>query len=289
MTTITSLTTRDGLELHLRHWPLPAGHRPRGQVVLVHGLGEHIGRYVHVAAMLNAAGWDVTGYDQRGHGRSPGPRGGLAQGDDLLWDLAALVDHLRHQHPDQPLVLLGHSMGGLLVGRFVAEQAQPAGAPRAGWARPVDALVMSSPALDPGMNALQKQLLGLMGAVAPNTAVGNGLDPAWVSRDAAVVAAYKADPMVHDRVTAKLVRFIVDGGEVTRARAAAWNTPTLLMWAGADRCVAPRGSAAFANAAPPDVVAHHEFAQLSHEIFNEPEQAQVLQRLREWLDLTFPR
>lgn len=289
MTTITSLTTRDGLELHLRHWPLPAGHWPRGQVVLVHGLGEHIGRYVHVAAMLNAAGWEVTGYDQRGHGRSPGPRGGLAQGDDLLWDLAALVDHLRHQHPDQPLVLLGHSMGGLLVGRFVAEQVQPAGAPRAGWARPVDALVMSSPALDPGMNALQKQLLGLMGAVAPNTAVGNGLDPAWVSRDAAVVAAYKADPMVHDRVTAKLVRFIVDGGEVTRARAAAWNTPTLLMWAGADRCVAPRGSAAFANAAPPDVVAHQEFAQLSHEIFNEPEQAQVLQRLREWLDLTFPR
>ena len=140
-----ALTTADGLALHLHTWPLPAAPA-RGSVLLVHGLGEHGGRYAHVAAHLTQAGWAVVGYDQRGHGRSGGPRGGLAGADSLLADLGLLIDHTRGRLPG-PLVLLGHSMGGLVAGRYVAEglSAQPAP-----WWQPVDALVMSSPALDPG-------------------------------------------------------------------------------------------------------------------------------------------
>lgn len=272
-----SLKTTDGLTLQGHHWPCPT---PRGTVLIVHGLGEHIGRYLHVAAHLNDWGWSVVGYDQRGHGASDGPRGQLAAEDDLLQDLARMIDATRAAHPG-PLVLLGHSMGGLVAARFVAEGL--AAAPAA-WFRRLDALVLSSPALDIGMRAGQKLLLSVLGPLAPNLAVANGLKPDWISRDPAVVRAYAADPHVHDRIAPRLVRFIVDAGAFVRAQASAWRVPTLLLYAGSDRCVAPPGSADFAAAAPQDVVTSHVFPPLFHEIFNEPEQAEVFARLRRWLD-----
>ena len=270
------LHTRDGLTLQLRHWPAAA---QRG-VLVVHGLGEHIGRYAHVAAQLNAWGWQVFGYDQRGHGRSDGPRGALAAADDLLHDLAAVIDAVRAAMPG-PLVLLGHSLGGLVAARFVAGGIGESGA---AWARPVDALVLSSPALDPGLSIPQKLLLATLGRLAPNLRLGNGLKPAWISRDPQVVRDYAADPLVHDRVTPRLARFIVDGSAVVAARAADWSVPTFQLYAGSDRCVAPAGSAGFAAAAPQARVAAHEFRPLYHEIFNEPEQAEVFGVLHDWLD-----
>ncbi|HJV62673.1 MAG TPA: lysophospholipase [Albitalea sp.] len=273
----TSLRTQDGLSLHVHQWPVAAP--ARGTVLIVHGLGEHIMRYAHVARHLNSLGWHVVGYDHRGHGRSGGAKGRLNDSDDLLRDLAAMIDAARAARPGT-LVLLGHSLGGLIAARFVAEglAAQPAS-----WHRPVDALVLSSPALDPGMNAVQKAMLAIAGPLAPNLAVNNGLKPAWISRDAGVVQAYKDDPLVHDRITPKLVRFIVDGGALALQRAPKWKLPTLLLYAGSDRCVAPRGSAAFAKAAPRDVVTSREFPKLFHEIFNEPEQGEVLGALGAWL------
>ena len=123
----------------------------------------------------------------------------------------------------------------------------------------------------------------VLGPVAPNLGLGHGLQPAWISRDPAVVKAYVADPLVHDRVSPRLVRFIVDAGALVRARAPRWTLPTRLMWTGADRCVSPAGSAAFAAAAPQSVLTAQVYPDLAHEIFNEPEQAQVLQRLSSWL------
>jgi len=273
----------DGLALQLHDGPPPAAPG-RGTVLIVHGLGEHGGRYAHVAAHLAAQGWTVRAYDQRGHGRSPGPRGGLAADDSLLVDLGQQVKQARHDLPG-PLVLLGHSMGGLLAGRYVAEGLSSQPAP---WWHVVDALVMSSPALDPGMNLLQKALLAVAAPLAPDHALGNGLKPEWVCRDPAVVRAYMADPLVHDRITPRLVCFIVDGGALVRDRAPQWQVPTLLQYAGADRCVAPRGSAAFAAAAPAAVVTSHGYDGLAHEIYNEPEQARVLADLSAWLATRAP-
>ena len=276
------LETRAGLPLHLRHWPTP--QRPRGTVLIVHGLGEHGGRYAEVAQALNAAGWCVVAHDHRGHGESGGRRGVIAAADDLLADLAVVIDAVRTVRPGR-LVLLGHSLGGLVAGRFVAEGAQPA-AQRAPWYREVDALVMSSPALDPGLSLFQQALLAVAGTLAPGLAVGNGLSPDWISRDAATVAAYVADPLVHDRIGARLARFIADEGATVIGRAAAWPLPTLLMWAGADRCVRPAGSARFATAAsvPGSPVSTREWPGLAHEIFNEPERAEVIAALTGWLD-----
>jgi alpha-beta hydrolase superfamily lysophospholipase len=270
------ISTDDGLPLFLHDWPHAS---PRGTVLVVHGLGEHGGRYAHVAAQLNAWGWRVLAHDHRGHGRSGGERGRIASDDALLRDLALVIDAARAAQPG-PLLLLGHSMGGLIAARFVAEGLLAA---PAAWHREVDALVLSSPALAIEMNPIQKLLLATLGPLAPDLAVGNGLNPAWVSRDPAVVAAYVADPLVHDRITPRLTRFIVDGGEFVRRLAPRWRVPTLLMWAGSDRCVAPRGSAEFAAAAPKAVLQAQVFEPLYHEIFNEPEQARVFARMEGWI------
>ena len=272
-----TLTTDDGLKLHTRHWPATAAER--GQILIVHGLGEHSARYEHVAAALAAEGWDVHGWDQRGHGRSEGKRGDIPDPDALLRDTARVIDAVRR--PDARFALLGHSMGGLVAARFAAEALSPQ---PAAWSRPLDGLVLSSPALDAGLSGGQKLALALAENLAPGLAVGNGLKPAWICRDPAVVQAYTADPLVHDRITARLTRFIVDGGERVIADAPRWSVPTLLMWAEADRCVAPRGSEAFAAAAPAQVVATRPWPGLSHEIFNEPEKTDVIGVLTDWLN-----
>ena len=131
-----------------------------------------------------------------------------------------------------------------------------------------DALVLSSPALAADTNPLQKLLLATLGTLTPDLAVHNGLNPAWISRDPEVVAAYTADPLVHDRITPRLARFILGNGEWVRRHAARWKVPTLLLFAGSDRCVAPSGSRDFAATAPKPVVTAREFGPLFHEIFN---------------------
>jgi alpha-beta hydrolase superfamily lysophospholipase len=271
---LTTFTASDGENLAAYHWPLQEGQPRRGTVLLVHGLGEYAGRYHHVAEHLNRWGFAVRAYDQYGHGRSAGPRGGLNHDLRLLDDLADMVDTARTQTPaGLPLVLLGHSMGGLVAARFVAMHL-----------RPVDALVLSSPAFDPGLGAVQKLLLATLPRLAPNLRVGNGLDARYLSHDPAVVAAYQADPLCHDRISARLARFIAEGGPATVARAAHWRVPTLLMWAGEDRLVNPAGSRAFAAAAPDSVVQSRCFEGLYHELFNETDAAPVFEVLQRWLE-----
>jgi alpha-beta hydrolase superfamily lysophospholipase len=282
-----TVNARDGLVLALTHWPTPLP--AKGVVTLVHGLGEHAGRYAHVARHLNQLGWAVVAYDHRGHGRTGGPRGGLRADDDLLHDLAAVIDTTRHAYPGLPLLVLGHSMGGLVTARFVSAMAEPEET-AALWRRPVDLCVLSSPALDLGMNGLQKALLASVGRLTPDVAVGNGLKPEWVCSDASVVKDYVDDPLVHDRITGRLTRFMVDAVAVVQARAAHWRVPTLLMYAGADRCVRPAGSALFgASAAATGRVYPVPWPDMAHEIFNEPDKARVLSELQSWLVQHGPR
>ena len=274
---LSTLTAVDGDTLVTHDWSLPAGVPPRATVIVVHGLGEHAGRYAHVAQALNQWGYAVRSYDQVGHGQSAGVQGGLPGDTRLLDDLADMIDSTRSRMPaNAPLILLGHSMGGLVAGRFVSLQI-----------RPVDALVMSSPALNPGLSAFQKFLVGTLPRFAPNLRVGNGLKPQYISHDPKVVAAYMADPLVHDRISARLAQFIADAGPATVAMAAQWTVPTLLMYAGADKLLNPQGSRDFAAAAPQHMVKAVCFENLYHEIFNERDTAAVFETLRTWLDTRF--
>lgn len=273
MTTATPLVTPDGVSLQLRRWPSAGA---RGTALIVHGLGEHIGRYEHVAAWLTARGWQVVGFDQRGHGRSGGARGVIPTADALLEDLAQVIDAVRPAVG--PLVLLGHSMGGAVAAHFVAL-----------GRRALDGLVLSSPALAADLSLAQRMQLWVGERVAPSLAQGNGLDPQMIAHAPEVVQAYLADPLVHDRISARLARATLDAGEVARAAAATWRVPTLLLYAGADKLVAPRGSDAFAASAPREVVEAERFDALYHEILNEGTlAAPVFAFLEQWLEARFP-
>jgi alpha-beta hydrolase superfamily lysophospholipase len=147
--------------------------------------------------------------------------------------------------------------------------------------------VLSSPALDAGMNAFQKLLVAVLPRLAPDLRVGNGLDARYLSHDAGVVQAYRDDPLVHDRISARLARFIAEAGPAVLASAPHWRVPTLLLYAGDDRLVNPDGSRRFAAAAPANVVSAHRFDRLYHEIFNEVERETVFAQLKTWLDARF--
>jgi alpha-beta hydrolase superfamily lysophospholipase len=292
---LAPFTARDGENLALYEWPQDAWEvetalPPRAVVLIVHGLGEHASRYGHVARRLIDWGFAVRAYDQRGHGESGGERGALSSEALLLEDLAEVVDNTRlraQRLPGRegaagplPLILLGHSMGGLVVGRFVSLKT-----------RVVEGLVMSSPALDPGLNALQKLLVATLPAIAPNLRINNGLNPEFISHDTQVVRNYLADPLVHAKISARLAKFIATAGPATVAAAAGWTTPTLLMYAGADKLVNPAGSRAFAAAAASngaaEVVTARCFDDMFHELFNEADSAPVFATLKAWLDRHF--
>ena len=275
--TLSPFVALDGDNIAVQDWPLEPDTRWRGVVLLVHGLGEHAGRHERLARQLNDWGFAVRGYDQHGHGESGGRQGGLPTDTRLLDDLTDMVDATRaRMNPGTPLILLGHSLGGLVAARFVSLAI-----------RPVDALVLSSPALDPGLTAVQKILLAILPRIAPNFRVSNGLNAADLSHDPAVVAAYRADKRVHDRISGRLARFMVDSGPAVQALAATWQVPTLLLYGGADQLVNPAGSRAFAAAAPPHVVQARCFEPLYHEIFNELDSAPVYAELQAWLDVRF--
>ena len=303
-TVLAPFTARDGENLALYEWPLDTWSQemgddappPRGVVLLVHGLGEHACRYDHVARQLMDWGFAVRAYDQRGHGESGGVRGVLPDASALLDDLAEVVDDTRlrcTRLPDQPgirspvqqrlpLILMGHSLGGLVVGSFVAQKL-----------RPVEGLVMCSPALDAGLSRIQKALLALAPRFAHHYPFASGLDSRCISHDAQVVQAYHADRLVHDRMSVGLGRFIAAAGPATIAAAARWQTPTLLMYAGDDRLVDPAGSRRFAQTAAesPHVrastVTARCFDDLYHELLNEKQPTEVFETLRVWLDARF--
>ncbi len=300
-------TARDGENLALYEWPLdawfdemgPGAPPPRGVVLLVHGLGEHASRYEHVAQQLMDWGFAVRAYDQRGHGESGGVRGAIPSDDALLQDLAEIVDETRlrcERLPHAlravgsgnggaeplPLILLGHSLGGLVASRFVSLKI-----------RPVDGLVMSSPALDAGLGFFQKLLLAVAPRLLPNLCVDNGLDVRYLSHDERVVKAYTEDRLVHHKISARLGRFIATAGPATVAAAANWRIPTLLMYAGDDHLVNPQGSLAFAenaagsSAVRPGTVTAKCFDGMYHELFNERRPAPVFEALKAWLDARF--
>ncbi len=273
------LTASDGEPVAVVDWHV-SGHRlPRAHVLIVHGLGEHSWRYRHVAEQLNTWGYAVRGLDLYGHGESGGPRGGLPHARRMLDDVADLVDDTWREHGDKvPIVLLGHSMGGLIAADFVRRQI-----------RPIQGLVLSSPAFDAGFTRFQRLLLAVLPRMVPNLRLDNGLKLEYLCRDPLVVQAYQTDKLVHRLISARLAQYVANTGPQVIAAAKTWSVPTLLMFAGKDRLVRPQGSVAFAKAAvgARRSVKSHCFSQMYHEIFNDPDQKQVLDTLAQWLDSRF--
>jgi len=259
--------SQDRVQLAVYDWPVEGA---RLSALIVHGLGEHAGRHEWLARWLNFRGVSVRAYDQFGHGHSEGPRGGLlreGQLADHLGELAAAT-RIEQSFFGRPFVLIGHSLGGLVV----------ASAIRRGLVVPTLA-VLSSPALAVRLAAWQRAAVQVLPRLAPALTFDNGLDPTKLSHDAQVVADYLSDPLVHGRICTRLGAFIATEGEAVRESAPQWRTPTCVLYAGDDRTVDPSGSQAFAAAAPPDMVNARCFPSMYHEIFNEPDRTLALSSL----------
>ena len=261
----------DGTKLAYQHW---AHNDPRGAVVIAHGLGEHSGRYDQLAQFLVARGFDVWAQDHRGHGNSAGARGVIAQADDLLLDLHGFIEIVSTQTGAAPY-LLGHSLGGLVAAAYATHRTGP-----------LRGLILSSPALKLYGGGAQRLLAQTLSRLAPAMTVPNGLKVDGISHDAAVVAAYKSDPLVHGRISSKLAYWMMTEADYVRQNVHRVQTPTLVMWAGQDKLVDPAGSALFVKRMDQTLVTSHAYPALFHEIFNETEDARatVLRDLADWLN-----
>lgn len=267
---------RGGLALRRRRWSGPHA-KPRGTFAIVHGLAEHSARYDHVARSLVERGWRVHAFDQRGHGESEGARNYAPRFELGLDDIERFLLLVRREEGDRPLVLLGHSMGGLQVAVLLAER------------RPqVTAAVLSGPALSVGGSSTRLALVRLLSALAPRLRLGRAFEASGLSRDAEVVRAYEADPLISTRVTMRLV------GELLRyaARAPAYApkiaVPLLVAHGEADPLCDVDGSRAFCASLPPGRGELITYPGLRHEILNEPEWPQVLGDICDWIDKQLP-
>jgi len=263
------LAAADGTHLHVVDW---IGDASCGNgVVLMHGIGEHCGRYAHVARFFNECGWSVRTYDHRGHGRSGGARGDVPDSDAVLRDAKTVFDDFSRQFEAPPL-LFGHSMGGLFAARFAT-----------GALSPLRGLILSSPALAVPMSAAQKLLLGILGAIAPGFGVPTGLQTRYLSHDPAVEMAYKKDPLVHGKITARLLRSMLSYVEYAQTHASRLDIPTLMVVAGDDRLVDASGSDAFFSRLQPGIGTIYRYPGYYHEIFNETGKERVFSDVRRWL------
>ncbi len=272
--TATTITGAGGLRLQVGRWSDPAV-AARATVVLVHGYGEHIGRYEHVIAALCGAGYTVFGLDHRGHGRSGGRRAAVRRFDDFVDDLGRLFDLIVAQGPDgERRFLLGHSMGGLIATRYALGRDDLAGLIVSGAAFTIGG------ELSPGRRRVSELLARLLPDLP---AVASG-PPGILSRDPEVERRFGADPLTYrGRVRRGMAYGMFAAGEETRARAGALSLPLLVMHGADDQLTDPAGSVAVYEAAASTDKTITLWPGLRHEIFNEPEGPEVIAAVVAWL------
>lgn len=262
-------TAQDGAQIYRQQW-LPGG-APVAVVCLVHGLGEHSGRYANLAERFTDAGYAVLALDLRGHGKSSGGRGDLSI-DKAGADVGELLDDARIQFPDAPLVIYGHSLGGLITMTYTVAHHPD-----------VVAQVASAPALDSELREqkLKFTLAQILGGIIPSVAIPTGLDPEGVSRDPQVVAAYKADPLVHDKGSLGLAKSTFAAMDAIMAQTD-FPVPLLIIHGTSDRLTVPSASKKLVEQMSGDVTLI-EYEGMYHEPHNEPEQEDVFADVLEWL------
>lgn len=248
---------------------------PRGAVLIAHGLGEHSGRYQHVAEALVARGLSVWAPDHPGHGKSPGHRCHVNRFDDFYPALDALRDEIAETCVDAPCYLIGHSMGGLIAASYlVRRQARYAGAIFSGAAfevpEPPGAVAVF-------VNKLISTFIPTLGVLQ--------LDASEVSRDPEVVQRYRDDPLVHSgKITARLVVEIFGAIADLAERRGGLTLPVLVMHGEADVMTPSGGSQRFFEAVASSEKTLRLYPGLYHEIFNEPENDRVIGEACDWLD-----
>lgn len=273
----SALLTTDGAHLFTQQWTAP---NPRAVVLVVHGYGEHSGRYGHVARALRSAGATVLAYDQRGYGRSDGPRAYIDTFDRYLDDLQLVIDHVQRRAPDVPLYLFGHSMGGAVVLLYALERRT----------RGINGLILSSPAVevDPDIAPLLRSVARGVGQVLPWLPVVRSPEGA-ISRDPDVVADAEADPLnYHGRVLARTGAEMLRASQRIQSRTSDLALPFLIFHGTADVLTSPYASKRLYETAPSSDKTLYLYDDLYHETVNEPERDTVIGDICDWLAERLP-
>lgn len=269
----TKWTTDDHLEIFAQGWE-PDQRAPKAAICLVHGLGEHSGRYEHVAEAFTKDGYAMFGFDLRGHGRSGGPRGHFPSSEAVLQDIDLLFTHARERYPELPLILYGHSLGGILV-LYYGLKRKPK----------VKGVIATSPGLHTALESQTGKIIAaqILGFVAPTVLLPSGLDAHAISHTQAVIDKYQQDPLVHDKISLGFGRTMLGVTKWTLEHAAEFPAPLLLMHGKEDRIAFPSSSIEFAAAAP-EKSTLVLWDEGYHELHNEPEQAEVLKTMLIWMN-----
>lgn len=267
MSTATAGSARDGRYQQRRHWPCD---EPVARALLLHGLNEHSGRYEHVGAALAEARIEVHAHDHRGHGRTWGHRSYLDDFSEFLDDVEDHLADVRALEPGCPVVLIGHSMGGLIAHTYCVD------------GRPLpDLLVSSGAALAPiGVPEWQKRLAKVMARFAPKLRVGGSFDAEILSRDPAVVTAYDEDPLVPKGITASLGQAMMTGMSQHAGAVDRLSIPTLALHGGADELVKPEATEMLEAL---ESVERRVLPDMRHEIFNEIGHEDLLAEVIAWI------
>lgn len=263
------------IQLPGRAW---CAERPRALVAIVHGLGEHSGRYGALASVLVDRRFTVASLDLPGHGEAPGPRGDaktwLMLRDSVVPALFTVTRGMPDQPFDLPVVLLGHSMGGLLALDYAL--AHP---------KSILGLVASAPAIrstpPPGW---KKMLASMAKAMAPSAGFSNGLDESGISRDPEVLMARDQDPLVHNKISPRLYFGLEEARQRVLAEARRLAVPTLILQGAADRVVSPSGALELNGLAPHGMVRLITYRDGYHEVFNDLSRDEAIRDLVGWLD-----
>ena len=268
----TSWQTGDGIPIFARDWQpeLPA----RAVVVMIHGLGDHSGRYAHIAAAMNAAGYAALAPDLRGHGRSGGKRGHFPSYAAVADDIECALKEAANRYPGVPRFLYGHSLGGALV-LFTILKRKPA----------IRGAIVTSPGLAPGMPQPAAKLAAakVLNVLLPAFTLPNGLDLGNLSHDPAIQAAYFSDPLNHPLISARLGMELITQGAWVCSQKGEFPVPMLLLQGTGDHLVSPAATREFAAGLTGDVT-YREWDGWYHELHNEPGKAEVIQTMVDWLN-----
>jgi alpha-beta hydrolase superfamily lysophospholipase len=265
-------TTPDGADIYTQAW-LP-DDAPLAIILIVHGLGEHSGRYGNYVNYFIPRGYALYSFDTRGHGRSSGPRGYVERFDRFVEDIDRRAAEARSDWPGTPLFVLAHSLGSLMGLSYARQHPDR-----------LTGLITSGTALQDALRlpTWKRGLATILSSVLPSLKMNNGIALTDLSHDPAVLAAFQADPLTHTWGTPRLAT----EAEVVRAQirqgTATWRVPTLMLHGGADPICLAEGARQFAAQTPPGLVEYHEYAGLYHEIHNEAEKEQVFHDIETWL------
>lgn len=283
------LKATDDLMLHTQTYPIET---PKALVCLVHGFGEHHGRYTHVIRALNEAGFQVITYDHRGHGLSEGKRGHAPSFKQFLLDLDCVISHGHSEiNNELPLLLYGHSMGGGIVLNYALSTE----CTELKNNRKIDAILASSPwlTLTNPPNVLKDFGIKLLEKILPSLTLPTNMDAAGISRSHEVVKAYLEDPLVHNKISPKLFIGLHEASKTTFERARYWNKPLLISHGDADPVTNFASSAALISKienqqkidsnGQKSTVSLKAWPGAFHELHNELQASKVLNFHMEWL------